>query len=72
MANKIGANWYENIWVDLNFNGHEYTGIHGVDNLHEGYFQDEEHPHLKVRKEISDHCPVWAEFIVSKEDDDGV
>lgn len=71
LPDKIGAKWYDNIWVDMLFTGYEYTGEHGVDYLHERFFQDEEHPHLKVRVDLSDHCPVWAEFSITKTDDDG-
>jgi PKD repeat protein len=59
---KIGANWYDNLWMDPNQTSDEYTGSSGVDYLHTRFYQSEPFPHLKVRKEISDHCPVWAEF----------
>jgi endonuclease/exonuclease/phosphatase family metal-dependent hydrolase len=67
---KIGANWYDNIWTDLKYTDHESTGQNGVDYTHLRYFEDAEHPHLEVRKKVSDHCPVWAVFDVSKADDD--
>jgi len=69
-ANHVGANWYDNIWIDRQYTAHEFTGRFGVDPIHLRYYQNSEHPHLEVRKRISDHCPVWAEFDVSKKDDD--
>lgn len=59
---KIGANWYDNLWMDPNQTSDEYTGNSGVDYFHTRFYQSETYPHLKVREEISDHCPVWAEF----------
>jgi len=42
----------------------------GIDPIHRRYCQNSEPPHLEVRRRISDHCPVWAEFDASKADDD--
>ncbi len=67
---KIGSNWYDNIWMDPQYTGHEYAGHNGVEYIHERYYQDADHPHLEVRKKVSDHCPVWAEFHTTKGDDD--
>jgi len=69
-ANQVGSNWYDNIWIDRQYTAHEFTGRFGVDPIHLRYYQNSEHPHLEVRKRISDHCPVWAEFEVSEADDD--
>ena len=69
-ANKVGSSWYDNIWIDRKYTAHEFSGRFGVDPIHLRYFQNSEHPHLEVRKRISDHCPVWAEFDVSQADDD--
>ena len=69
-ADKIGANWYDHMWVDPTFTNHEFTGNSGVDLLHERYFTDDPPAHLKVRTKISDHLPIWAEFNVSQPDDD--
>lgn len=59
---KIGANWYDNLWMDPNQTSDEYAGNSGVDYLHTRFYQSETYPHLKVRIVLSDHCPVWAEF----------
>jgi endonuclease/exonuclease/phosphatase family metal-dependent hydrolase len=67
---KVGASWYDNIWMDPQYTEHEYTGSSNVDYIHERFFQNMVHPHIEVRKRISDHCPVWAEFSTVAEDDD--
>ncbi len=69
-ANQVRANWCDNIWIDRQYTAHEFTGRFGIDPIHLRYYQNSEHPHLEVRKRISDHCPVWAEFDVGKADDD--
>ena len=66
---SIGANWYDNIWVDLAHTGKEFTGESGVDYVYLRYFSEAEWPHLEVRKRISDHCPVWAIFDTTTDDD---
>ena len=53
------------IWSDWHCKAHEFTGRFGVDAIHLRYYQNSEHPHLEVRKRISDHCPVWAELAES-------
>lgn len=58
--NQVGANWYDNIWIDRQYTAHEFTGRFGIDPIHLRYYENSEHPHLEVRKRISDHCPVWA------------
>jgi len=63
----VWANWYDNMWYDPNYTAYEYTGNNGVDTIHERYYGGN---HLKVRREISDHAPLWAEFITWKPDDD--
>lgn len=67
---QIGASWYDNIWMDPTYTSHEYTGVSSVDYTYTRYYQDAECPHLEVRKKISDHCPVWAEFRTDLDDDD--
>jgi hypothetical protein len=69
-AGQVGSKWYDNIWIDRKYTAYEFTGRAGVDPVYLRYFQDAEHPHLEVRKRISDHCPVWAEFEVGRADDD--
>jgi len=68
-ATHVGANWYDNIWIDRQYTAHEFSGRFGVDPTCLRYYQNSEHPHLEVRKRISDHCPVWAEYDVGKADD---
>jgi endonuclease/exonuclease/phosphatase family metal-dependent hydrolase len=69
-AGQVGSKWYDNIWIDRRYTAREFTGRACVDPVYLRYFQNSEHPHLEVKKRISDHCPVWAEFDVSKPDDD--
>lgn len=69
-TSTIGASWYDNIWTDYSHTGHEFAGMSGVDYLHRRFFLDASWPHLDVRANISDHCPVWAQFFISKGDDD--
>ena len=69
-TSAVGASWYDNVWADYTYTGHEFTGIWGVDYLHRRFFLDAAWPHLEVRKGISDHCPVWVQFYTSKGDDD--
>lgn len=68
-AEKVAGNWYDNICTDRQYTAHEFPGRFGIDPIHLRYYQNSEHPHLEVRKRISDHCPVWAEFSVAKADD---
>lgn len=67
---SVGASWYDNMWTDLDYTGHEFTGGSGVDYLHRRFFLDASWPHLEVRASISDHSPVWAQFFISQGDDD--
>ena len=67
---QVGASWYDNIWMDPAYTSYEYTGVSGVDYTYTRYYQGAEFPHLEVRKKISDHCPVWAEFRTDLDDDD--
>jgi len=67
---QVGASWYDNILMDPTYTSYEYTGVSGVDYTYTRYYQDAEFPHLEVRKKISDHCPVWAEFRTDLDDDD--
>jgi endonuclease/exonuclease/phosphatase family metal-dependent hydrolase len=69
-TSAVGASWYDNIWIDLHYTGHEFTGGSGVDYLHRRFFLDASWPHLEVRASISDHCPVWVQFFISQGDDD--
>lgn len=66
---KVGANFYDHIWYPSEFTESDFTGRAGVLYLHERYFLDDPAPHLRVRVEISDHCPVWAEFWTDRDDD---
>lgn len=65
---KIGASFYDNLWAPEAYT-REFTGSSGVVYPHELFFQDQDHPHLAVRTAISDHCPVWAEFSTTEDDD---
>jgi endonuclease/exonuclease/phosphatase family metal-dependent hydrolase len=65
---KIGASFYDNIWAPL-LHTKEFTGASGVLYPHEQFFQDADYPHLIVRTAISDHCPVWADFRTTQDDD---
>ena len=49
-ASQVGANWYDNIWIDRQYSAHELMGRFGVDPIHLRYFRNSEHPHLEVRK----------------------
>ena len=69
-TSSIGASWYDNIWADHTYSAHEFTWLSGVDYLHRRFFLDTSWPHLEVREHISDHCPVWAQFFITKGDDD--
>ena len=69
-TSAVGVSWYDNIWVDLDHTGHEFTGISNVDYLHTRYYLDATWPHIEVRGAISDHCPVWAQFFICSGDDD--
>jgi len=67
---SVGAAWYDNIWADSGYTGREYTGRSGIDYTYKHFYTRDPHPHLKVRKTISDHCPVWAAFSTAGPDDD--
>jgi deoxyribonuclease-1-like protein len=63
-VSQISSRWYDNIWTDLTHTSPWYTGVSGVDYLHERFYTDSATPHLAVRSAISDHCPVWAQFSI--------
>jgi len=69
-TDSVGGAWYDNIWADSGYTGREYTGRSGIDYTYKRFYTRDRHPHLKVRKTISDHCPVWAEFSTAGPDDD--
>lgn len=68
-ADGAGANLYDNIFLNRTFTEAEFTGASGVLYPHELFFQDRDAPHLVARIRISDHCPVWAEFGTTQDDD---
>jgi len=67
---KIAGSWYDNMWMDTGYTGHEYTSTSGIYLTHKHFFTTSRYPHLKVRTNISDHCPIWAEFKTIGPDDD--
>lgn len=68
-TDRVGANWYDYIWIDTAASMEDFAGAAGVYCPHEDYFTDTEYPHLTVRTELSDHCPVWAQFHVACDTD---
>lgn len=68
MPEKIGASFYDNLWAPSEHTS-EFTGVSGILYLHDRFFQEEDYPHLLIRSAISDHCPVWAEFATTRDDD---
>jgi len=61
-----GGSWYDHMWIDPDFTSVEWTGQAGIstpgnDSSGEGCAQ--------ALKEISDHCPVWAIFSTTTDDD---
>jgi len=67
---RVGAAWYDNIWMDAGQTGREYAGRSGIDYTYKHFYTRYRYPHLKVRTTISDHCPVWAAFSMAGPDDD--
>jgi endonuclease/exonuclease/phosphatase family metal-dependent hydrolase len=59
----VGSCLYDNIWASeatlLRASGNEV-----IFTPHKYFFTDKKYPHIHVRKKISDHCPVWADFSV--------
>ena len=61
-----GGSWYDHMWIDPAYTSAEWTGQAGVstpgnDSSGEGCEQ--------ALKGISDHCPVWAIFSTTTDDD---
>jgi len=61
-----GGSWYDHMWIDPDFTSVEWTrqagiGTPGNDSAGEGCTQE--------LKGISDHCPVWAIFSTTTDDD---
>jgi len=61
-----GGSWYDHIWIDLTFTSAEWTGQSGAgtptdDTSGAGCSQQLEG--------VSDHCPVWAIFHTTGDDD---
>ena len=61
LQDTIGANFYDNIWSSSDCLSH-FTGESGVYYTYQNFFLTEPYPHLSVRTQLSDHCPVWARF----------
>lgn len=63
------ANSYDNIFYSFNYSK-EYTGRNGVYNYTDDYIQKYGNNRFSIlRKEISDHLPVYIELENSKDDD---
>jgi len=61
-----GGSWYDHIWIDPTFTSAEWTGQSGAgtpldDSSGTGCSQE--------LKGVSDHCPVWAVFSTTSDDD---
>lgn len=67
---RIWSSWYDHMFIDSRYTGHEWTRHAGVEPIHTRFFQGLPHPHLEVRKKVSDHAPIWAEFRTDGPDDD--
>ena len=58
---------YDNIWFQSDYVS-EYTGVSGIDKFDEMDFANDD---KAASLAVSDHRPVWAEFRITMEDDDG-
>ncbi len=71
-GDQLGANFYDNLWLDPALTGAEGTGRSGILHLHElpsvtpGLSRDRLLDHMQ---RYSDHCPVWVEFRADVDDD---
>ncbi len=61
---------YDNIWIQTNYSGREFTGTSGVDYYYSLAMSEEPNPARTFRQKISDHLPIYAVFVTNKEDDD--
>ena len=56
---------YDNIWFQAHFT-REFTGTYGVIKFDEVLFENDDR---KASLMVSDHRPLWAEFIIDTDDD---
>ena len=71
LPERVQGSWYDHLWIDPTYTGLEFTGTSEVYYPHLDYLATADHPHLAVRTEISDHCPIWASFCTDQDDDIG-
>lgn len=56
---------YDNIWFQAHF-PKEFTGTYGIIKFDEVLFGNDD---KKASLTVSDHRPLWAEFIIDSDDD---
>jgi competence ComEA-like helix-hairpin-helix protein len=59
---------YDNIWINPTYTS-EYNNSAGIDKFDETDFQNED---AKASLAVSDHRPIWAKYVTSNPDDDGI
>ena len=65
---SAGGSWYDHIWIDATRTGSEFTGEVGA-GLPIPEFNSAGTGCPECLREVSDHCPVWAVFTTTADDD---